>query len=48
MRGKLFIQAVAKFLLGVVLVGALIFWPAGTLNFFNGWLLMALLFVPMF
>ena len=37
-----------KFLLGVVLVGVLIFLPAGTLDFFNGWLFMALLFVPMF
>jgi protein-S-isoprenylcysteine O-methyltransferase Ste14 len=45
---KLFIGAISKFLLGVVLVGALIFLPAGTLSFFNGWLLMAILFVPMF
>jgi len=48
MTAKLFIQAILKFLLGVVLVGMLIFWPAGTLRFFNGWLLMAILFVPMF
>jgi protein-S-isoprenylcysteine O-methyltransferase Ste14 len=45
---KLFIGAISKFLLGVVLVSALIFFPAGTLSFFNGWLLMAILFVPMF
>lgn len=45
---KLFIQAIAKFILGVVLVGLLIFLPAGTLYFFNGWLLMGILFVPMF
>lgn len=45
---KLFIQAIAKFVLGVVLVGLLIFLPAGTLYFFNGWLLMGILFVPMF
>lgn len=45
---KLFVQAVAKFLLGVVLVGALIFLSAGTLCFVNGWLLMGALFVPMF
>ena len=44
---KLFIQGLAKFLLGVVLVGALIFIPAGTISFFNGWLLMGILFVPM-
>ena len=48
MSGKLFIQAIAKFLLGVVLVGVLIFVPAGTLAFANGWLLMIILFVPMF
>ncbi len=48
MTSKLFIQAITKFLLGVVLVGVLIFLPAGTLNFFNGWLLMGILFVPMF
>jgi protein-S-isoprenylcysteine O-methyltransferase Ste14 len=44
----LFIQAIAKFLLGVVLVGAAIFLPAGTFAFFNGWLFMGILFVPMF
>lgn len=45
---KLFIQAIAKFVLGVVLVGLLIFLSAGTLYFFYGWLLMGILFVPMF
>ena len=45
---KLFVQAIVKFTLGVVLVGALIFLPAGTLAFFNGWLLMGALFIPMF
>jgi len=48
MTAKLFIQAIAKFLLGVVLVGVLLFWPAGTLSFFNGWLFMSILFIPMF
>jgi protein-S-isoprenylcysteine O-methyltransferase Ste14 len=48
MTGKLFLGAIVKFLLGVALVGTLIFLPAGTLNFLNGWLLMAILFVPMF
>ena len=47
MTAKLFAQAIIKFLLGVVLVGLLIFLPAGTLKFFNGWLLMGMLFVPM-
>ena len=45
---KLFISAILKFLLGVLLVGALIFLPAGTLAFAGGWLLMGILFVPMF
>lgn len=45
---KLFIQAILKFTLGVVLVGLLIFLPAGTMDFFNGWLFMGILFVPMF
>lgn len=48
MTFKLFISAIIKFLLGVVLVGLLIFLPAGTFSFFNGWLLMVILFVPMF
>jgi protein-S-isoprenylcysteine O-methyltransferase Ste14 len=45
---KFFIQAIAKFLLGVVLVGVLLFLPAGTFSFFNGWLFMSILFIPMF
>ena len=45
---KLFVSAITKFLLGFLLVGVLIFLPAGTINFFNGWLLMGILFVPMF
>ena len=45
---KLFVQAMLKFLLGMVLVGGLIFLPAGTLCFFNGWILMCILFIPMF
>ena len=48
MTKKLFIEAMTKFILGVVLVGLLIFLPAGTVSFFNGWLLMGILFVPMF
>lgn len=48
MTVKLFVSAIIKFLLGVALVGVLIFLPAGTLAFFNGWLLMVILFVPMF
>ena len=45
---KLLISALTKFTVGAAMVGALIFWPAGTMAFDNGWLLMGLLFVPMF
>lgn len=48
MKKSLFIEALAKFFLGVVLVGILVFLPAGTLAFAQGWLLMGILFVPMF
>ena len=47
MSFQLFFNAIGKFLLGVALVGVLIFWPAGTLAFANGWLLMGVLFIPM-
>ena len=45
---KLFISAISKFILGIGLVGLLIFLPAGSLYFFNGWLLIGILFIPMF
>ena len=45
---KLFINALVKFFCGFLLVGLLIFQPAGTLAFSKGWLLMGLLFGPMF
>ena len=45
---KLFISAVIKFLSGLVLVGSLIFLPAGTLAFSEGILFMAVLFIPIF
>ncbi len=48
MTAKLFVQAIVKFLLGFVLVGLLIFLPAGSLLFINGWILMGILFIPMF
>lgn len=47
MTKKLFVQAMVRFALGVVCMGALLFLPAGTLQYWNGWLLMGLLFVPM-
>ena len=48
MTAKLFVQAILKFTLGAVLVGVLIFLPAGTFAFPGGWLLMGISFVPMF
>ncbi len=48
MSKKLFLQAIIKFVFGVLLVGLLVFIPAGTLRFFNGWLFMWVLFIPMF
>lgn len=48
MTAKLLFQAFFKFLLGVILVGLLIFLPAGTFAYFNGWLFLGILFVPMF
>ena len=44
---KLLISALTKFTLGVVLLGAMLFWPAGTFFYPGGWLFMAVLFVPM-
>ena len=47
MDGKLFRQAIVKFLSGVVLLGLLLFLPAGTFRFRNAWILMGILFIPM-
>ena len=41
-------QALAKFFLGVLVLGILLFLPAGSLHYWQGWLLMGILFVPMF
>lgn len=48
MNMKLFVSAVVKFLCGVIAVLLLLFLPAGTLSYPNAWLLVGLLFVPMF
>ena len=48
MTVKLFFQAIAKFLLGLVLIGLLLFLPAGSLQYWNAWLFLGILFVPMF
>ena len=48
MDKKTTIQAFTRFFSGVLLLGALLFIPAGTFDWWNGWLFMGLLFVPMF
>lgn len=48
MDKKLFIQAIIKYILGVVSIGALLFIPACSFEYWNGWLFMGLLFIPMF
>ena len=48
MTKELFYQAMLKFFAGVSLLGVLIFLPAGTLYYWHAWLLMGILFVPMF
>ena len=45
---KLFIQAIIKYVLGLLIIGALLFIPANSLEYWNGWLFMGLLFIPMF
>ena len=47
MTKELFAQAIIKFTLGIILVGLLVFLPAGTYEFWNGWLFMGVLFIPM-
>lgn len=48
MTVKLFCSAILKFVLGAVLVGAMLFLPAGSFDYWNAWLFMAILFIPMF
>ena len=43
-----FSQAIVKFLSGLLIVGLLLFLPAGTAAYWQGWLLMGILFIPMF
>ncbi len=47
-KEKITVQALSKFLMGLVLIGLLLFLPAGTIHYPCGWLLVAVLFVPMF
>lgn len=48
MDKSLLSQSLKKFSLGVVILGILLFLPAGSFRFWQGWLLMGILFVPMF
>ena len=48
MNTKLFISAITKIVMGIILVGLLLFLPAGSFEYYNGWLFMGLLFIPMF
>ena len=48
MDGKLLAQALLKFAAGMLAMGFLLFLPAGTFDWWQGWLLMGILFVPMF
>ena len=45
---KLLISALTKFIFGLILVGVLLFLPAGTFDYSNGWLFISLLFIPIF
>ena len=48
MNIKLFFGVITKFILGVVIIGLLLFIPANTINYWNGWVFMGILFIPMF
>lgn len=48
MDRKMFFQAIFKFISGLILVGALLFLPAGTIRYPGAWLLIIVLFLPMF
>ena len=47
-KRELLKEAVKKYIAGVILIGVLLFLPAGSISWRNGWILMAVLFVPMF
>lgn len=48
MNKKLFIEAITKFIAGVLFVAILLFLPAGSFAYWNAWLLIGVLFIPMF
>ncbi len=47
MTKKLFCQAIIKYVMGILMVGVLLFLPAGTFDYWQAWLLIAILFIPM-
>jgi protein-S-isoprenylcysteine O-methyltransferase Ste14 len=47
-NGKLFINTLIRYFLALLLVGLLIFLPAGSFKFWNGWLYIVTVFIPMF
>ena len=44
---KLLSRAILKYIVGLIAVCLVLFWPAGTLLYWNGWLFIGLLFIPM-
>ena len=44
----LLIQSITKFILGIIILGVLLFLPTGSFHYWQGWLLMGILFIPMF
>ena len=48
MSVKLFFSAIFKFILGVLIIGALLFLPAGSFAYIQAWIFLGILFVPMF
>lgn len=47
MDKNLLIQSLTKYFLGVIILGVLLFFPAGSFHYWQGWLLMGILFIPM-
>ena len=47
MKNKILIKALSRFSIGMILLMMLIFIPAGSLSFINGWIFLGLLFIPM-
>ena len=47
MKKELLKEAITKIVVGIILIGLLLFIPAGTLSWLYGWIFMGVLFVPM-